>query len=90
MDYPPFSDSKNSATLSSMRRDYSLGTLENRALQDDPIKQFDVWFQEALNCQQLLEANAMVLSTTSSNFEITSRTVLLKGYDEAGFGTECD
>lgn len=85
MDYLPFSETKNNTSLSSMRRDYRLGTLENKALQDDPIKQFDEWFEEALLCQEILEANAMVLSTTSRNLKITSRTVLLKGYDQAGF-----
>jgi len=68
-----------------MRRDYCLGILKNSALQDDPIQQFDIWFQEALVCQGVLEANAMTLSTTSRNLQITSRTVLLKGYDQTGF-----
>lgn len=68
-----------------MRRDYCLGILENTALHDDPIQQFDNWFQEARLCQGVLEANAMVLSTTSRDLHITSRTVLLKGYDQTGF-----
>lgn len=85
MDHLPFSDSKNKPSLAEMRRDYRLGTLENKALQDDPLNQFDQWFQEALSCQDIVEANAMVLSTTSLDLKITSRTVLLKGYDPTGF-----
>jgi len=68
-----------------MRRDYSRGTLEKRGLQDDPLQQFHIWFEEALISQGVIEANAMVLSTTSCDLQITSRTVLLKGYDQAGF-----
>ena len=85
MDHLPFSDSKNTTSLSSMRRDYRFGSLEKTTLQDSPIQQFDIWFQEALICQGVLEANAMVLSTTSCDLQITSRTVLLKGYDQDGF-----
>lgn len=85
MDYIPFSNSENVSSLADMRRDYCLGTLENSALQDDPLQQFHIWFQEALICQGVLEANAMVLSTTSCDFQITSRTVLLKGYNQTGF-----
>ncbi|MEI6417057.1 MAG: pyridoxamine 5'-phosphate oxidase [Verrucomicrobiota bacterium] len=75
----------SSLSPADMRRDYCRGILEKSALQDDPLQQFHVWFQEALICQGVIEANAMVLSTTSRDFQITSRTVLLKGYDQAGF-----
>ncbi len=85
MDYLPFSDSENHRSLADMRRDHSLATLENTGLEDDPTKQFDKWFNEALACQGVIEANAMVLSTTSCDLKITSRTVLLKGYGQAGF-----
>ena len=85
MDYIPFAYPENNQLLADMRRDYRLGILEKSALQDDPIQQFHSWFQEALICQGIIEANAMVLSTTSCDLQITSRTVLLKGYDQAGF-----
>lgn len=85
MDYLPFSNSENNRSLADMRRDYGLGSLENSALQSDPLQQFHIWFQEALICQGVIEANAMVLSTTSCELQITSRTVLLKGYDQTGF-----
>jgi len=85
MDYIPFSDSKKDQSLADMRLDYGLGTLENSALQEDPFQQFHLWFQEALLCQGIIEANAMVLSTTNRHLQITSRTVLLKGYDQTGF-----
>jgi pyridoxamine 5'-phosphate oxidase len=85
MDHTPFSNSENDLSLADMRRDYCRGILENSALQDDPLQQFHIWFQEALICQGVIEANAMVLSTTSRDLQITSRTVLLKGYDQVGF-----
>lgn len=85
MDHHPFSDSQIPSSLASMRRDYHLGTLENKALQEEPFQQFHLWFQEALHFQSIMEPNAMTLSTTSIDLQITSRTVLLKGYDPAGF-----
>ena len=85
MDYIPFSNFENNHSLADMRRDYSRGTLENSSLQNDPLQQFHIWFQETLISEGVIEANAMVLSTTSHDLQITSRTVLLKGYDQAGF-----
>ena len=80
MDYIPFSNFENNHSLADMRRDYSRGTLENSSLQNDPLQQFHIWFQETLISEGVIEANAMVLSTTSHDLQITSRTVLLKGF----------
>jgi pyridoxamine 5'-phosphate oxidase len=77
--------SKKSLPIDSLRRDYCRGSLEDGALQQDPLQQFDLWFQEALASQGVIEANAMVISTTDRNLQVRSRTVLLKGYDHSGF-----
>lgn len=50
----------------------------------DPVKQFTVWLQEALEVDPP-EANAMFLSTCTKDGKPSVRTVLLKGYDESGF-----
>ncbi|KAM7538717.1 hypothetical protein Aperf_G00000047787 [Anoplocephala perfoliata] len=50
-----------------------------------PLKQFQIWFEEALKCPNLFEANAMCLSTVSKSGRPSSRIVLLKGLDDRGF-----
>jgi pyridoxamine 5'-phosphate oxidase len=51
---------------------------------DDPIDQFQQWFDEALNAE-LDEPNAMTLSTATPDGRPSARIVLLKGLDERGF-----
>lgn len=68
-----------------LRKDYSQGTLRRFDLKDDPIEQFDGWFEEAKACNSIAEANAMSLSTANCDLIVTSRMVLLKGYDHQGF-----
>lgn len=72
-------------SLGSLRQNYELKTLHEKDLQADPIKQFDLWFQEAMSCKLIAEANAMTLSTAGSDLQVTSRILLLKGYDKEGF-----
>ena len=50
-----------------------------------PVRQFGLWFQEALDCAAIAEANAMVLSTVSADGRPHARYVLLKGFDSDGF-----
>ncbi len=71
--------------ISSQRREYDRGALRRSDLHENPMEQFSHWFEEAAACSSILEANAMTLSTASNNLEVTSRMVLLKGYDNTGF-----
>ncbi|MGB5631237.1 MAG: pyridoxamine 5'-phosphate oxidase, partial [Waterburya sp.] len=48
------------------------------------IKQFKVWFQQALDAD-LIEPNAMTLATATRGGKPTARIVLLKGVDAKGF-----
>lgn len=66
-----------------LRRHYGSAALRRRDLADDPIAQFRLWFEQAL-AAELLEPNAMVLSTVAAD-QPSSRTVLLKAYDQRGF-----
>jgi len=66
-----------------LRRHYGAAALRRRDLADDPIAQFRLWFEQAL-AAELLEPNAMVLSTVAAD-QPSSRTVLLKAFDERGF-----
>jgi len=71
-------------TLADMRRDYASRALNEEDAGADPIRQFHVWFDEALK-SQLTDANAMTLATASATGEPSARIVLLKGADESGF-----
>ena len=71
-------------SIASIRRDYQLKSLSEHDVITDPIKQFTIWWQEALTAE-IDEVNAMTLSTTKLDGRPTARIVLLKGYDESGF-----
>jgi pyridoxamine 5'-phosphate oxidase len=51
---------------------------------DDPFDQFAVWFDQA-TASEPRDANAMSLGTVDADGIVSVRTVLLKGYDHAGF-----
>ncbi len=67
-----------------LRREYNGPLLTQRQAADDPIKQFTIWFDEALD-HDLTDANAMALATVSKETKPSVRIVLLKGFDAAGF-----
>jgi pyridoxamine 5'-phosphate oxidase len=69
--------------ISAMRRSY--GEVGLTELPADPIEAFTSWLAEAAENPVIVEANAMVLSTSNLDGAISSRTVLLKGVDESGF-----
>lgn len=74
----------NNNDRSKLRRSYSLKELSENTVLTDPIKQFSVWMNEAIE-SNLLEPNAMILATASKKGIPSARTVLLKGFDEKGF-----
>lgn len=69
---------------SSIRTDYSKKVLSKNDVLPDPIEQFNQWFEEALKAE-VVEANAMNLSTVNSTGQPSGRMVLLKGVDWGGF-----
>ncbi|HET6527457.1 MAG TPA: pyridoxamine 5'-phosphate oxidase [Balneolaceae bacterium] len=70
--------------VANIRRDYALEKLTESSVDENPINQFMVWFEQATSAD-LLDANGMVLSTASKKGIPSSRVVLLKGVDENGF-----
>lgn len=70
--------------LADLRRDYRSQPLRRADLHPDPFVQFDRWFQEAARAQAL-DPNAMSIATVGTDGQPSSRTVLLKFYDERGF-----
>ncbi len=67
-----------------LRREYRLKALDIHQLDVDPASQFKIWLHEAQQAQ-ILEVNAMTLSTASAEGRPSCRTVLLKVIDPKGF-----
>ncbi|WP_258104474.1 pyridoxamine 5'-phosphate oxidase [Marinoscillum sp. MHG1-6] len=70
--------------IAGLRNEYSKAELDVSTVDESPFKQFEKWFEEALNAE-LLEPNAMILGTSDGAGLITQRTVLLKAFDTNGF-----
>lgn len=70
--------------LHDLRREYAAHTLDVSDVDADPIQQFKHWFQEALE-SEVLEPNAMVLSTITEKNRPSARVVLLKEFNQDGF-----
>ncbi|MFH8609267.1 pyridoxamine 5'-phosphate oxidase [Streptomyces sp. NPDC018029] len=69
-----------------MREQYVTGGLSEAELPAAPMDQFALWFKEAARDKDAVpEPNAMVVSTADEAGRPSSRTVLLKGFDERGF-----
>nr|XP_020010832.1 pyridoxine-5'-phosphate oxidase isoform X2 [Castor canadensis] len=51
----------------------------------DPMKQFASWFEEAVQCPDIGEANAMCLATCTRDGRPSARMLLLKGFGKDGF-----
>ncbi|CAB3756060.1 pyridoxamine 5'-phosphate oxidase [Paraburkholderia solisilvae] len=72
------------SSLAELRKNYSLGSLDEADLDRDPIRQFDKWFAQAIEAQ-LPEPNAMTLATVDPRGYPSARIVLIKGADARGF-----
>ena len=71
-------------SLAELRKNYSLGSLDVADVDRDPFRQFDTWFQQAVDAK-LPEPNTMTLATVDSRGRPSARIVLIKGVDERGF-----
>ena len=72
------------SSIADLRQNYTQAGLLEADVDSDPIEQFGVWFQQALDAD-LLEPNAMTLATATSDGKPSARIVLLKGVDRRGF-----
>lgn len=72
------------AVLAAMRTDYVQSSLSETDVLADPIAMFQKWFTEAVKAQ-VMEPNAMDLSTVTPDGKPSSRIVLIKQFDERGF-----
>jgi pyridoxamine 5'-phosphate oxidase len=70
--------------IASMRKVYQLQSLLEKDVEDDPIKQFQNWWQQAIQAK-IDEPNAMTLATCNASGKPSARIVLLKAIKENGF-----
>ena len=71
--------------LADLRKSYEKGVLSQKDVMNDPIQLFQTWFNEAKEVDTIDEANAMSLSTLSTDGFPRARVVLLKDYSKEGF-----
>ena len=69
--------------IADLRKSYERAELDESASEADPLKQFRLWFTQALDAQ-LPEPNAMTLATVGPDDRPSTRVVLIKGFDERG------
>jgi len=69
--------------LTNLKKEFLQAGLNRSELDSDPIKQFSLWFSQAIKVG-IVEPSAMSLATADQD-EIGIRTVLLKHFDDKGF-----
>ena len=69
--------------ISTLRKSYERAELDEAASRPEPMAQFGLWLQQALDAQ-LPEPNALTLATVGANGRPSTRIVLIKGYDAHG------
>jgi pyridoxamine 5'-phosphate oxidase len=72
------------SNLADLRQEYARAELTRDHVADDPIDQFENWFDEVLD-SEVEEPNAMTLATAAPDGTPSARIVLLKGLDARGF-----
>ena len=70
--------------LQSMCEEYKVAQLDVDSVKSTPFLQFQKWFEEVQNAK-IIEPNAMLLATSSSENFPNIRAVVLKIFDEKGF-----
>jgi pyridoxamine 5'-phosphate oxidase len=70
--------------LADLRQEYMRAGLSESQVEQDPFRQFERWFDDALRAKLPLP-NAMTLATVTAEGAPSARTVLLKGVEDGGF-----
>jgi pyridoxamine 5'-phosphate oxidase len=70
--------------IENLRQDYNAASLNETDVDANPMRQFDKWFNEAIN-YKVHEPNAMTLATATHDGRPSARIVLLKGFNDEGF-----
>lgn len=67
-----------------LRHEYGKSKLEENNLPENPVELFEKWLKEAFE-EDLPEPTAMTMATANSEGRVSSRIILLKGFDAGGF-----
>ena len=70
--------------IADIRKNYAKQALIEDAVSPNPVAQFKVWLEEAIQAEAS-EPTAMVLATVSSGGKPSARVVLLKDISDSGF-----
>lgn len=70
-------------SLAELRKSYERAALDESASDADPLQQFRLWLDQALQAE-VPEPNAMTLATVGADGRPSTRVVLIKGLDERG------
>ncbi|HEX8460756.1 MAG TPA: pyridoxamine 5'-phosphate oxidase [Segetibacter sp.] len=70
--------------IADIRKDYKLKSLLEEDVLMQPLQQFSLWWDEAVN-SKIEEVNAMTLATVTPDGLPSARIVLLKGITDEGF-----
>lgn len=73
-----------SINIADLRKEYATQNLLETNVAADPVTQFSIWWQQALD-SNIDEPNAMTLATASCDGFPSARIVLLKGFNDNGF-----
>jgi pyridoxamine 5'-phosphate oxidase len=71
-------------SVADLRKEYMLNGLSEADVDADPIRQFRLWFDQAL-AAGLAEPNAMTVATATPDGRPSARMLLIKAVDERGF-----
>lgn len=71
------------SSIADLRKSYERAELDESASRADPLEQFGLWLQQALDAQ-VPEPNAMTLATVGADGRPSTRIVLIKGFDARG------
>lgn len=70
--------------IDDLRKEYTLGGLDEHEAAAEPMEQFRRWFHQAI-AAGVPEPTAMTLATAGAQGRPAARTVLLKGFEPPGF-----
>jgi len=70
--------------LKQLKKEYSDAGIDKDSVDPDPIVQFSLWFQQAVDAG-IAEPNGFSLCTVCAECRPSQRTVLMKSYDDSGF-----
>ncbi len=67
-----------------LNKQFGLFELDQKDMNSSPIRQFGVWYEQALRAD-LIHPNAFTLATSTTDGKSSARVLLLKDFDQNGF-----